>query len=303
MTIADGPRDVLAALVDGAGEGCAGVLVTLVGIEGASSRAIGTQMAVLGDGRRVGSFSGGCIEAAVVAEALEALDAGLGRRVRYGLGSPYLDIRLPCGGGIDLLFTPRPDVAVLAGVLAELTARRAAVLVIDEQGVRADGAGFRRAYVPQGRLVAIGQGEEVAALARLAACYGLEVLALVPAGDSLVGAAAAGFAVVAMADARRLPAIAGDDWTAVVFLFHDRDWEEHLIPQALAGGGCFFGAVGSRRTHAARVLALRDAGVSDARIAALHAPVGLIPATRDPAMLALSILAQVAAAIPGGAPM
>ena len=40
-------------------------------------------------------------------------------------------------------------------------------------------------------MVAIGQGEEVAALARLASCYGLEVTALVPAGDPLVGAAVA----------------------------------------------------------------------------------------------------------------
>ena len=50
------------------------------------------------DGSFVGSLSGGCIENAVVAEACEALADGRGRIVRFGAGSPYLDIRLPCGG-------------------------------------------------------------------------------------------------------------------------------------------------------------------------------------------------------------
>jgi xanthine dehydrogenase accessory factor len=54
-------------------------------------------MAVCADGRHLGSFSGGCIEAAIVAEALDCLKAA--RQVRCGVGSPYIDVRLPCGGG------------------------------------------------------------------------------------------------------------------------------------------------------------------------------------------------------------
>jgi xanthine dehydrogenase accessory factor len=74
-------------------------LVTLVGIEGTTSRSIGTQMAVADDGRSIGPLSGGCIEAAIVAEARDALRAGAARVVRFGVGSPYIDVRLPCGGG------------------------------------------------------------------------------------------------------------------------------------------------------------------------------------------------------------
>ena len=295
MPLAPAPLDILRCLTDAAARGIEGVLVTLTGIEGSSSRGVGTQMAVLADGTRLGSFSGGCIEAAVVAEALEALAAGAGRVVRYGVGSPYLDIRLPCGGGIDLTFTPRPDPEALAAVLATCAARREASLAIGPDGV-ADGP-FHCAYTPVPRLIAVGQGEEVAALARLGAAYGLAVTALVPAGDGLV---AEDFAVEHMASVRRLPPIHGDAWTAIVFLFHDRDWEAQLLPHALAETSCFIGAVGSRRTHQARVLALAEAGVAQARIDALHAPVGLIPATRDPAMLALSILAEVVPAYPRG---
>jgi xanthine dehydrogenase accessory factor len=72
-------------------------LVTLVGIEG-RHRAASARM-VADDGRSIGSFSGGCIEAAIVAEARDALRAGAARVVRFGVGSPYIDVRLPCGGG------------------------------------------------------------------------------------------------------------------------------------------------------------------------------------------------------------
>ena len=90
-----------------------------------------------------------------------------------------------------------------------------------------------------------------------------------------------------------LPPITGDAWTAFVFAFHDHDWEEFLLPQALALPGFYHGAVGSRRTHHARVDALRSAGVPAAQIDALRGSIGLIPATRHPATLALSILAEL----------
>ena len=75
--IAAQPVDALRLIDQGARDGIAGVLITLVGIERSASRAIGTQMAVLADGRHVGSFSGGCIETAIIAEAIEVLNSGL----------------------------------------------------------------------------------------------------------------------------------------------------------------------------------------------------------------------------------
>jgi xanthine dehydrogenase accessory factor len=90
-----------------------------------------------------------------------------------------------------------------------------------------------------------------------------------------------------------LPDVRSDPWTAIVFLFHDHDWEEALLPQALRLPALYFGAVGSKRTHHARLAMLQAAGVPEPFYRALRGPVGLIPATRDPATLALSILAEV----------
>ncbi|MEI6642832.1 MAG: XdhC family protein [Novosphingobium sp.] len=292
--IAHDDRSILGLLVSGAADNVDGVLVTLTGIEGASSRGVGAQMAVLADGRHAGSFSGGCIEAAVIAEALETLAANQGRTVRYGVGSPYLDIRLPCGGGIDLQFTPRPDTALLADVLTRLDQRGSASLRIGESGLAwadAPGAsGFLRGFAPPLRLVALGHGEDLTALVRLARAYGLAVEAYAPASDHH---AAAEPGVNLIASRTALPALAGDPWTAFVFLFHDHDWEELLLPHALAQEGYYHGAVGSARTHRARLEGLQSMGIPQARLDALRGGIGLIPATRDPATLALSILGEL----------
>ena len=83
--LATTPADILRFALDApAGEA---VLVTLVGIAGSSPRALGAQMVVRSDGDYRGSFSGGCIEAAIVGEARSILRAGESRIVRFGAGS------------------------------------------------------------------------------------------------------------------------------------------------------------------------------------------------------------------------
>lgn len=302
--IATAPLDVLRFVADCAAAGTPCVLVTLVGIEGGSSRGIGAQMAVAQDGRRVGSLSGGCVEDAVAAEAMEALADGWGRVVRYGIGSPYIDIRLPCGGGIDLLFTPAPDPAAITGVIAMLEAREPAVLTLDCDGARLaadatpqawNGTAITHAYQPPLRIHVLGQGEDLTAFARLGAAYGAQIQALTPDRHTCESLVSQGIAATTLHTRTHLPDIASDAWSAIVFLFHGRDWEEHLLPQALDLPAFYIGAVGSRRTHAARLAALAEAGVSSEAIGRLRGHIGLIPATRDPATLALSVLAEVVA--------
>src|SRR5215510_371743 len=60
------------------------------------------ELAVAGDKRFAGSIPGGCLEQALTEEALIAMSEGTNRTLRYGTGSPYLDVRLPCGGGLDI---------------------------------------------------------------------------------------------------------------------------------------------------------------------------------------------------------
>jgi xanthine dehydrogenase accessory factor len=105
-----------------AGHGVA--LATLVHIRGGSARPLGSHMAIRDDGLYCGFVSGGCTEAAVASEAVEAITKGNDRNLLLGEGSPFFDIVLPCGGGITITIHIVRDSAPLRAVLAELAGRR-----------------------------------------------------------------------------------------------------------------------------------------------------------------------------------
>ncbi len=86
-----------------------------------------------------------------------------------------------------------------------------------------------------------------------------------------------------------------DKRTALVILTHDVKFDIPLLRVALRTDAGFIGAMGSRRTHANRVEELRRAGVSDADLARISAPVGLDIGARTPEETAISIAAEIIA--------
>ena len=298
----DAPR-ILSFLRDSLTRGERACLVTVTDVTGASVRNPGAHMAVAEDGSFSGSLSGGCIEKAVVGEALKAIEAGMPHRIAYGAGTPIIDIRLPCGGRVDLLFTPLSAPAIVAALIDRLDAREVAVLALPtgseapqmrDTGVTGwDGDYFLVRHHPPLRLVIAGHGGTVEALVRQASA--LDIACCVATPDPLIVEA------LAPGDAQtRLMARLGeplgfalDRWTAATFFFHDHDWETRLIAEALASPAFYTGAMGSHATHEKRLELLRNAGVPDSATARIVAPIGLIPSSRDPETLALSVLAQV----------
>jgi len=264
-------------------------IVTLVAIDGSSPRPLGAQMAVSETGQWVGYLSGGCLERAVVAEALAVLEEGANRRVRYGRGSKYVDIRLSCGGAMEVVFDVHVAATEVQRALGALERRRPAFLRIPDVG--SDRA-FMRRYLPRRRLMIVGVGPAAVFLGRLAAQSGLEVVLYSPdastrntfSRDNLLSipiraGAAADF------DA--------DPWTAIVFMFHDHDWEADLVPAALATSAFYIGAMGSRSTHNERIRMLERKGVAPALVARLRSPCGVSPGGKTAQAVAVSILAEV----------
>ena len=119
-----GDLDVLAFAEAELAVGRPAALITIVGLDGPFSRPLGAQLAVAGDKRFAGSISGGCLEQALTEEAQVAMREGSNRVLRYGRGSPYLDVRLPCGGGIDLHVDASPDRVLLQNAIALGRARK-----------------------------------------------------------------------------------------------------------------------------------------------------------------------------------
>ncbi|MDE2404770.1 MAG: XdhC family protein [Sphingomonadales bacterium] len=243
-----------------------GALCTVVRIDGTWSRRLGAQLAVLPDGSTRGSLADGCLERALADEAAKPEPA---RVLRYGQGSPFLDIRLPCGSGIDVHVDPAPDRAALAAATAALARRECARLAV--------GDGFTRTYLPRLRLVICGSGPEVRALARLGAAQGVDIVLATPRGEGGDAALSLG----------QPPAIAIDRWTAIAVLFHDHEWERAILPWALAGPAFHVGAQGGRGAREAR----RE-WLDSAALARLRSPIGLFAHARTPSVLALSILAE-----------
>ena len=267
----------------------------------------GAHMAVADDGSFVGSLSGGCIERAVVAEAVDAIAEATPRVTRFGQGSRYIDIRLPCGGGVDLHFQPLIDGALAQQVLGAIDARHpfSLELTTDEHAPRfspnwhptswnAELGCATVGHWPIPRLVIVGHGAAIAKLAWHGRAWGAEIAIITP--DKLLADELSqdGFDPMVITSPKDTRALVSDAWTAVVFLFHDHDWEPVLIAHALAQPNFFLGAMGSNRAHAARCAALRLLGVSEAAIDGISSPIGLFHSVRDPATLAISILAEIA---------
>lgn len=255
-------------------------LAVITGVIGASYRPVGAGMVVTAGGGRFGNLSSGCIERDVEIHAHAALADGQIRRLRYGQGSPWQDLQLPCGGGLDVLVLPCPDHAALDAAALALAARQEAELALGP---------LRLTLLPELRFLIFGKGPETRALAQMARAAGYLTEVFSPDPETLEG----------LPDARLTP---GTDWpegvridprTAVTLFFHDHDREPPLLARALSSQAFFIGAQGSARAAAARDEALLRAGLPEAALTRLERPFGLIPSVRDPRSLAISVLAQV----------
>ncbi len=283
----DDPVDILqfAATVFPQG---AVAIATLVEIRGGAARALGSHVVVAADGRFCGYVSGGCVEAAVAAEALLALEDGCDRTVMFGEGSPFIDIVLPCGGGITVAIHLLREITCIEHVLDRLAQRRSAGLCYSPKAQllkavdpiqtpvwRSDQ--FLTVYRPSTRMIISGQTIEAQTVARLAEASGYEVV-LRAAGER---AGRFDWEI--------------DSYTAVVLLHHDLDQEEAILDVALKSPAFYIGALGSTRTHRSRIDRLKGHGFAESELSRIKAPIGVFGPTRDAASLALSVLADVAA--------
>jgi len=107
--------------------------------------------------------------------------------------------------------------------------------------------------------------------------------ARIPDADEIVVAWPDEFLATAKVDSR----------TALIVLTHDVKFDVPLLLVALGTKAGYIGAMGSRRTHANRIAALREAGVSEAGLERVHAPIGLDIGARTPEETAISIAAEI----------
>lgn len=268
-------------------------LVILTAVSGGTLRARSAVMAVTEHGFKHGYISQGCVDADIIAQCLKALKANLPAKVIYGEGSPFRDIILPCAGRIELAIIPRPDKAIIAAIDKTLKSREEVRLYMDEAcGLSFDQSGKAQNfhYAPPLQLIAAGRGEALTSLCRQAENIGMIVKAYSPNPEEL------DIKTTALSTPDRSPDFRADKWSAAVLLFHDHDWEAAILDQLLNSDAFYVGAMGSTRTHEARVETLKAMGWRDENITRIHAPIGHLSGLRDGGWLGASIIADIASA-------
>lgn len=296
------------------------VLATVTATWGSAPRPTGSQLVVSGAGEIMGSVSGGCVEGAVVEEALEALKDGKPRHLTFGISDENaFAVGLACGGQISVLVEPVgaaiPE-AMLADLVAARAARKAVAYVVrpdgtarrlttgtaepaiaarlrtDTSGIEADGT-FIAIHNPPLRLILVGAVHIAQPLVTMARLCGFDPVLIDPRSSFGADHRFPGERVIEDWPDEAMQALAPDARTAVVTLTHDPKLDDPALLQALTSPAFYIGCLGSTRTHTKRLDRLRAAGVTEEAIARIHAPVGLAIGAKTPGEIAVSIMAQI----------
>ncbi|MEB3420078.1 XdhC family protein [Salipiger marinus] len=300
-------------------------LATVTQTWGSAPRRVGAQLAIAGDGAIEGSVSGGCVEGAVIVEALEALEAGVARELEFGVSDQdAFAVGLACGGTIRVLVEPVGSALpepLLAELCAARAARRAVAYVADldsgarrldhsghETRFRMDRSGFEeesRTFVaihnPPLRLLVVGAVHIAQALVPMARIAGYDPVLIDPRAAFGSAARFPGETILDDWPDEALAKLGLDARTALVLLTHDPKLDDPALEAALRSEVFYIGALGSTRTHAKRVTRLTEAGFTEAEIARIYAPVGLDIGAASPAEIAVSVLAQMVRVLRQGA--
>jgi xanthine dehydrogenase accessory factor len=289
---------ILAAALDWAGAPMA--IATVVETWKSAPCPTGTHMLVHADGRFVGSVSGGCVEADVLERAQMVMAGAPAVLRRYGVADDAAwDVGLPCGGDIQVLVQPVSADGFPESLFADIVRARSSGATLSvvtnlatgrsvtSQDMQADG--FMNVYYPPRRLLIVGAVEIAAALSAIAVSQGINVTLCDPRGRFLTADRFPGVRLDDRWPDEAVKAFAPDSRSAIVTLSHDPKIDDPALIAALASPAAYVAALGSSRSHQARLSRLSAAGVSAEQSARIEGPAGVAINAISAPEIALSI--------------
>ena len=299
---------VLKQAAEWIGRGQRAVLGTVVRTWGSAPRPLGALVAIRGDGRIVGSVSGGCIEDDLIDQIRRgSLEPGAPRRVRYGITAEEANrFGLPCGGTLELVLETLSPASQIASLLERVAAgrqtrrrldlRSGAVTLEDSTGadtLSVDDTALVSVHGPQWRVLLIGAGQLSEYVAQMAVALDYEVVVCDPREEYADAWKVAGTTLLRTMPDDTVVALRPDPHTAVIALAHDPKLDDLALMEALGSAAFYVGAIGSQRNQDKRKERLKEFGVTEAQMARLHGPVGLKNGARTPPEIAVAILAEL----------
>ncbi|SLN34858.1 putative xanthine dehydrogenase subunit A [Falsiruegeria litorea R37] len=306
-------------------KGIGAALATVVQTWGSAPRRVGSQLVIGGDGRIEGSVSGGCVEGAVIVEAIEAIEEGEARLLEFGVSDEdAFAVGLACGGTIRVLVEPVGKVLSeqMLAELVDIRAGRDAVtyevnittgkrrlvrdgyserMRMDRSGFEEDGETFVAVHNPPLRLIVVGAVHIAQALVPMARIAGYDPVIVDPREAFASDQRFPGEQILHDWPDEAVAKLGLDPRTALVLLTHDPKLDDPALQAALAADVFYIGALGSTRTHAKRVERMQAAGFTSEQIECIHGPIGLDIGAAGPSEIAVAVLAQMTAVLRGKA--
>jgi xanthine dehydrogenase accessory factor len=334
----DDTGEILESAARWRAEGRRVALATVVATWGSSPRPVGSQLAADDAGAFVGSVSGGCVESAVISEARAILKGAPPRVLAFGVSDEQAwEVGLACGGKVEIFVQSLAGHdELLAALRRACASRKPTVVAIDladgrsalvadgeaageaslravladdvaralreerSRAVERDGRRyFLHAFAPPRRLALVGAVHIAQALIPMAASAGYDVTVIDPRSAFAAEGRFPGVTMTHQWPGAALAAFALDRRSALITLTHDPKLDDPALAAALRSDAFYIGALGSRKTHAARLQRLREQGFGDADLARIHGPVGMPIGAVSPAEIAVSILAELTQALHG----
>jgi xanthine dehydrogenase accessory factor len=292
-------------------------LLTVARTFGSAPRPPGAWLALREDGAVAGSVSGGCVEDDLVERMRGGrLAAPLPYVLRYGVTrEDAARVKLPCGGTLELVVEPAPDVALLDELATRIARGQLVRREVDLDSGRAtladacrgealrwDGRRLSTLHGPRLRLLIIGANQIAQQLAPMAQALDYAVTACDPREEYFGQWSIAGAPLTREMPDDAVLAFAPDPHSAIVTLSHDPKLDDMALLEALKSAAFYVGALGSRRSTALRRARLAEHfDLTAAELDRLHGPAGLAIGSRTPPEIALSILAEITALRHGAA--
>lgn len=305
--------DIRPALAEAVTADRPAVLATLYRVEGSAPRGPGAQMLfVPGSDDTLaasGYFSGDCIEGDVAAHGVQVLADGQPRHLHYGTGSPWIDIRLRCGGALFILLERllpgdeavrdllhhaaerRPCIWRTDGTVRSVSAEDGPLLACSQ-----DPFALARRHDPPRRLVVSGGDPGALAVARLGALSRFETILVRPKGPT----APPPFGVsqyLREEPAAVVARLGMDRWTAYLGATHEDHHDLGGCLTALRGGAGYVGMIGARSRAEGRIAALSASGATAEELGRLRLSPGVAGLGKSPWEVATGILAEIMQAL------
>lgn len=328
-SLRDETTEILAKAETWLAQGQQVALATVIATWGSSPRPVGSLLAVNAAGDFVGSVSGGCVEGAVIETAAAVIRSGRPQQLEFGVSDQAAwDVGLACGGQIRIYIENLERQAAEA-LLAADTRRQAVARVIALQSGESalyqagsiktgfplgqeiaqaaqqilsanhstlaavgDQDIFVRVFTPPPRLVIIGAVHIAQYLATVAGLAGFEVTVVDPRQAFATSQRFPQTTLLSEWPDKALQRLGLDAHTGVVTLTHDAKLDEPALIAALKSPAFYIGALGSKKTHAARLERLTNAGIEASQLERIRAPIGLDLGGRSPAEIAIAIAAE-----------